>query len=165
MPSTQQVAAGLCRTDELEASRELQISSGYVSRHPRVRSPGLRAVCDCWLPALTFSPLLCFVPAATYQPVYHLLQLRQPRGALSKEDHRAGVLVLLHPRQDDAESSQQSLPRLQKWLVSKPRVIRSVSDTFTLGAQDSAAERRLQTRCPGLRQPADSLPQHQRNVV
>jgi ATP-dependent RNA helicase DDX6/DHH1 len=36
------------------------------------------------------------------QPVHHLLQLRQPRGVTGEEDHRARVLLLLHPREDAA---------------------------------------------------------------
>ena len=50
--------------------------------------------------------------AASNQPVDHLLQLDQPRGAPGKEDYRARLLVLLHPRPHAAGTPQPRLPRL-----------------------------------------------------
>ena len=42
------------------------------------------------------------VPIAPDKPVDHLLQLHPEGGAPGQEDHPAGLLLLLHPRQDDA---------------------------------------------------------------
>ena len=48
--------------------------------------------------------------AAANQPEHHLLQLGQPRGAAGQEDHGAGLLVLLHPREDGPGAPEPRLP-------------------------------------------------------
>ena len=62
--------------------------------------------------------------AAPNQPVGHLLQLCKPRGAAGQEDHRAWLLVLLHPCQDDAEPPQPRVPRLPHRQLPQPRLLR-----------------------------------------
>lgn len=64
-------------------------------------------------------------PAARDQPVHHLLQLGEPRRAAGQEDHRAGLLVLLHPRQDAAVPPQPRLPRVPERRHPAPRLLRS----------------------------------------
>jgi len=70
---------------------------------------------------------------AANQPVHYLLQFSQPCWATSKEDHWGWVLMFLHPCKDVAVTSEQSIPWLQKWSLSKPCLLRypldfSVSD-------------------------------------
>ena len=60
------------------------------------------------------------VPIAPDKPVHHLLQLHPEGGAPGQEDHPTGLLLLLHPRQDDAGVQEQSVPRLQKRTVPEP---------------------------------------------
>ena len=64
------------------------------------------------------------VLAAPNQPVHHLLQLGEPRGAASQEDHGAGLLLLLHPRQDAAGAQEPRLPRLQERQLPQPGLLR-----------------------------------------
>ena len=81
---------------------------------------------------------------AADQPVDHLLQQRQPRRAPGEEDHRARLLVLLHPRAHAAEPPQPRLPRLPQRLVPQPRVLGPVH------ARDRhpGGQRRHQLRLP-----------------
>lgn len=58
------------------------------------------------------------------QPVDHLLQLDPARGAAGQEDNGAGLLVLLHPRQDEPATPQPRLPRLPTGPLSQPRLLR-----------------------------------------
>jgi hypothetical protein len=67
---------------------------------------------------------------AANQPVHYLLQFSQPCWATSKEDHWAWVLVFLHPCKDAAITSEQSIPWLQKWSLSKPGLLRYPLDLF-----------------------------------
>lgn len=76
-------------------------------------------------------------PTATNQPVHHLLQFGQSRGASGKEDHPAGLLVLLHPRQDAASTPQPRLSRLSQWPLPKSGLLR----------YDSAAARAVIASC------------------
>ena len=46
------------------------------------------------------------------QPGYHLLQLRDPSGTPGQEDHRVGLLMLLHPLADVPVPQESSVPRL-----------------------------------------------------
>ena len=59
------------------------------------------------------------VPIAPDKPVDHLLQLHPEGGAPGQEDHPAGLLLLLHPRQDDAGEglslSEHLIHKEAKW--------------------------------------------------
>ena len=58
-------------------------------------------------------------------PEHHLLQLYTASGAAGEEDHRAWVLLLLHPRQDGPGTQEQGVPRLQGGTLPQPRLLRS----------------------------------------
>lgn len=47
-----------------------------------------------------------------YQPVDHFLQFRQPSGAPGQEGHGVGLLVLLHPCQDESSASKPRVSRV-----------------------------------------------------
>merc|ERR1712216_355065 len=60
------------------------------------------------------------------QPGDYLLQQRDARGAAREEDHRARLLVLLHPRPHVPVAPQPRLPRLPQRRLPLPRVLRLV---------------------------------------
>lgn len=87
------------------------------------------------------------VQQAAHQPEHHLLQQREPRGAAGQEDHRAGLLLLLHPRQDAAEPPQPGVPRLPQRPVPQPGVLRPVHPRY----RHPVRQRRHQLRLPQAR--------------
>ena len=58
--------------------------------------------------SILYFAFLNFIFPAPDQPIDHLLQLHPEGGAPGQEDHPAGLLLLLHPRQDDAGEGHSS---------------------------------------------------------
>lgn len=52
---------------------------------------------------------LYFIFTAANQSVYHLLQLDAESGTAGQENYPAGLLLFLHPRQDDAGVFNKSI--------------------------------------------------------
>ena len=67
----------------------------------------------------------CAIFISSFLPEHHLLQLYTASGAAGEEDHRAWVLLLLHPRQDGPGAQEQGVPRLQGGTLPQPRLLRS----------------------------------------
>ena len=67
----------------------------------------------------------CAIFISSFLPEHHLLQFYTASGAVGEEDHRAWVLLLLHPRQDGPGTQEQGVPRLQGGTLPQPRLLRS----------------------------------------
>ena len=78
-----------------------------------------------WYRPYLFLSTNCAIFISSFLPEHHLLQFYTASGAVGEEDHRAWVLLLLHPRQDGPGTQEQGVPRLQGGTLPQPRLLRS----------------------------------------